>query len=447
MRMTLNTSYKQILSISIPIMLGGAAQNIIALSDSVFLYHLSELDFAAIGFVSVFYLIIAAIGFSFSKGGQIIVARRFGEGRLEDAGRSFYAMLYFEFALAIIMFCFMYYGAEWFFQYFIKSEVIYTKSLQYLEYRSFGVFFSYVGIGIVAFFTGIAKTKFIIYDTLVLVGVNIVLNYSLIYGKFGLPEMGIAGAGLASTIAEGCAFVMFVIYLVTNKSLSAFMLNRLPKVDFSIISNIFKIASPVVAQSIVGLGSWFIFFSLVENIGERELAMSNLARTVYLLLSIPTWGYASGVNTLVSHFIGRNKRNVVMPIIHKTTKITLFTTLILALPFILFPKFTLYPLFGSEDMSLITDTQPIFYIVFFILITFSIGGIYFNGLAGTGATYFGLKMQTFCSIVYLSSIYIIVKVLNLGLYWAWSIEFFYWGLMFIISMLYLRSKKWHSIKV
>jgi len=445
--MALNTSYKQILSISIPIMLGGAAQNIIALSDSVFLYHLSELDFAAIGFVSVFYLIIAAIGFSFSKGGQIIVARRFGQGELENAGRSFYAMLYFEFALSIIMFCFMFFGADWFFQFFIKSEAIHQKSLAYLDYRSFGVFFSYIGIGIVAFLTGIAKNKFIIYNTLVLVGVNIILNYSLIYGKFGLPEMGIAGAGLASTIAEICAFTMFMIYIITDKSLGDFKLNRLPKIDLSIIKNIFKIASPVVAQSIVGLGSWFIFFSLVESIGERELAMSNLARMVYLMLSIPTWGYASGVNTLVSHFIGRNRRQVVMPIIHKTTKITLLTTLIMALPIILFPKFTLYPLFGSEDMSLITETQPILYIVFLILITFSIGGIYFNGLAGTGATYFGLKMQAFCSFVYLSSIYIIVKVLDLGLYWAWSIEFFYWGLMFIISMLYLRSKKWYSIKV
>ncbi|MEL6987535.1 MAG: MATE family efflux transporter [Bacteroidota bacterium] len=445
--MTLNTSYKQILAISIPIMLGGAAQNIIALSDSVFLYHLSELDFAAIGFVSVFYLIIAAIGFSFSKGGQIIVARRFGEQEFESAGRSFYAMLYFEFALSIIMFLFMFFGASWFFEFFIKSEAIYTKSLEYLNYRSYGVFFSYVGIGFVAFFTGIAKTKFIIYDTLVLVGVNIVLNYSLIYGKFGLPEMGIAGAGLASTIAEICAFIMFLIYLITNKSLSAFKLNRLPKIDFSIIKNILGISSPVVAQSIVGLGSWFIFFSLVEDIGERELAMSNLARTVYLILSIPTWGYASGVNTLVSHFIGRKKRNVVMPIIHKTTKITLLTTLVMALPFVLFPAFTLYPLFGGEDMSLMNDTQPIFYIVFFILITFSIGGIYFNGLAGTGATLFGLQMQTFCSIVYLSSIYLIVKVFQLGLYWAWSIEFFYWALMYLISMLYLRSNRWHSIKV
>ena len=62
-----------------------------------FLYHLSELDFAAIGFVSVFYLIISAIGYGVSKGGQIIIARRVGENDDKEVGRTFYTMLYFEF--------------------------------------------------------------------------------------------------------------------------------------------------------------------------------------------------------------------------------------------------------------------------------------------------------------------------------------------------------------
>ena len=56
-------------------MLGSAAQNVIALSDSVFLYHLSETDFASIGFVGVFYLVVAAIGYGFSRGGQIMIPR------------------------------------------------------------------------------------------------------------------------------------------------------------------------------------------------------------------------------------------------------------------------------------------------------------------------------------------------------------------------------------
>ena len=178
-----------------------------------FLYYRSEADFASIGFIGVFYLVVAAIGYGFSRGGQIIIARRMGENRVGEVGRTFYAMLYFELGLAIVMFLFMQFGCYYFFQLIIDSPVIFAKSLEYLEYRSWGVFFSYVGVAIIALYTGVARTGFIIVDTLILAVVNIILNYALIFGKWGFPEMGIAGAGLASTIAEVIAFIVFVTYI------------------------------------------------------------------------------------------------------------------------------------------------------------------------------------------------------------------------------------------
>ncbi|MFT5166660.1 MAG: putative MATE family efflux protein [Saprospiraceae bacterium] len=445
--MQLNTSYKQILAISTPIMLGSAVQNIIALSDSVFLYHVSEVDFAAIGFVGVFYLVVAAIGFGFSKGGQILIARRVGEQNYSEVGRTFYAMLYFELALAVVMFLFMEFGTYYFFSLFVNSDLIFYKSLEYLEYRSWGVFFSYAGVAIIALYTGVARPMFIVVDTLILAIVNIILNYGLIFGRWGLPEMGIAGAGLASTIAEGIAFIIFVIYVFFDKSSSAYQLFKFPKIDIPLIKAQLKIGSPIVAQAVVGLGSWFIFFGIVENLGERQLAITNLVRMVYLVLSIPCWGFSSGINTLVSNFIGSRRRDAVLPIIWRTAKICWLITMIISLPIILFPEYLLYPLLGSEDMSLIMDAKPTFFVLLGILFLFSLGGVYFNGLAGTGATAFGLKMQTVCAISYLVYIYIVVEFTDGGLEWAWASEIFYWLAMLLMSYWYLKSKKWHHLKV
>lgn len=446
-----NTTYRQIMAISTPIMLGSAVQNIIALSDSVFLYHLSEVDFAAIGFVGVFYLIVAAIGFGFSKGGQIIIARRMGEANFTEVGRTFWAMLYFEFALAVVLFLFMQYGCQYFFALFVDSDIIYQKSLEYLEYRSYGVFFSYTGVAIVALYTGVARPFFIMIDTIILALVNIVLNYGLIFGFDGfglhLPAMGIAGAGLASTIAEIVAFVCFIIYILWDREARDYQLFRLPNIDFKLIKAQLNIGSPIVAQAVVGLGSWFVFFGIVENLGERELAITNLVRMVYLVLSIPCWGFATGINTLVSNFIGQRKRQAVLPIIWKTAKLCFFFTMIISLPVIIFPEHILYPLLGSEDMSLITEARPIFYVLLGILALFSIGGVYFNGLAGTGATYYGLKIQFFCAIGYLIYIYVIIEYSNGGLEWAWASEIFYWLVMIGLTLNYLRSKKWHHLKV
>ena len=108
--------------------------------------------------------------------------------------------------MAISLFLFMQYGCTYFFTLFVDSKEILDKSMEYLEYRSWGVFFSYTGLAVIALYTGIARTKFILVDTMILGIVNIILNYGLIFGRLGLPEMGMAGAGLASTIAEIAAF-------------------------------------------------------------------------------------------------------------------------------------------------------------------------------------------------------------------------------------------------
>jgi len=445
--MQLNTSYRQILSISLPIMLGSAAQNVVALSDSVFLYHLSESDFAAIGFVGVFYLVVAAIGYGFSRGGQIMIARRMGEGREEEVGNTFYAMVYFELGLSVAMFFFMQYGCYYFFSLFVDSDVIFYKSLEYLDYRSWGVFFSYTGVAIIALYTGVARTSFIIIDTLVLAVVNIALNYGLIFGRWGLPEMGISGAGLASTIAEIVAFILFFIYIIFDQEARQYRLFHLPKIDIALIKQQYKLAFPIVAQAFVGLGSWFVFFGIVENLGERELAITNLVRMVYLMLSIPTWGFASGVNTLVSNLIGQRKRQAVIPIIWKTSKICFVVTMVLTLPVVIFPQAMLSPLLGDINQSLIVEGQPVFYVLIAILTGFSIGGVFFNGMAGTGATSYGLKIQSIGALFYLTYIYIEVNFTTGGLPWAWAGEAFYWILVFGWTYRYLFSKKWHGLKV
>jgi putative MATE family efflux protein len=428
-------------------MLGSAAQNVIALTDSVFLYHVSEEDFASIGFASVFYLIVAAIGFGFSRGGQIMIARRIGEKNPMEVGRTFYAMLYYEIALAVIMFLFMQYGCYYFFQLFVDSEIIFNKSLEYVEYRSWGVFFSYAGVAIIALYTGIARTWFILVDAIFLAGFNIALDYALVFGNWGFPEMGIAGAGLASSISEMVAFSIFIIFILLDKKSRGYALFRLPAIDMELIKKQARLSTPMVMQALVGLGSWFVFFGIVENLGERPLAITNLVRMVYLVLSIPTWGFSTGVNTLVSNFIGQQKRQAVLPIIWKTAKISWFTTMLMTIPFLLFPHEILYPLLGADNSSLIDEAQTVFYVLAGILTAFSIGGVYFNGLAGTGATYYGFKIQLFCAIGYLIYIYIEVNYTDGGLAWAWAAEMFYWVVILIFSIWYLRSRQWHILKV
>ena len=75
--------------------------------------------------------------------------------------------------------------------------------IRYLDYRVYGFFFAYVGSMFRAFYVGTTRTPSLTINSIVMVLTNVVLNYLLIFGKFGFPEMGIAGAAIASSISEG----------------------------------------------------------------------------------------------------------------------------------------------------------------------------------------------------------------------------------------------------
>lgn len=426
-------------------MIGGASQNIIALTDSIFLYHYDQLMFAAMGFVGVYYLIVAAIGYGFSRGGQILIARKMGEKNRSAIGQVMHMMLIFELVLSVFMFLLMRWGSEWLFTKLASSPVIIQHSLDYIHYRSMGVFFSFLGVVFISLYAGVARSHVIAYQTFLLIVINLILNYGFIFGHFGLPEMGIKGAALASTLAEAITFVVFVIYLFIDNKQHNYHLLKLQPLNLKIVKQIIQVSVPFVVQSIVGLGSWFLLFSWIENMGEKELAISNLGRVVYLILSVPIWGYSAGIQTLVSGYIGKARIKAVIPIIIKTAKLSFYTTLILSVPFLIFPEYLFYPILGANDMQLVHEAKPIFYIILVLLLLFSISTIFFNGLGGTGASAQGLAIQVVCTIIYLVVTFYLIKIRHLGLVWAWGSEILYWLLQSGASLYALYGHKWKTI--
>jgi putative MATE family efflux protein len=444
--MRLGTSYGQIFRLSLPIMMGSAAQNIIVLSDNVFLYHFDHLQFAAIGVIGSFYLVLASIGYGFSRGGQIFIARKYGERDLKSLGTYFQALVLFEAILSVVVFSFIHlYGYE-FLKLLISSQEILDYCFEYLKYRSYGVFFSYTGVALIALYTGIAQPKIILIDTIVLTVSNIILNYVFVFGKWGAPEMGIAGSALASTLAEVLAFVVFVAYMLYKKAFTTYHLSDFTSINVKRIYECFSISFPIVVQSALGLGSYFLFFTFIENNSAKDLEISNLIRNIYLILSIPAWGYSAGINTMVSNFIGTKKRQAVFPLIRKTAWLSFLTTSAITLPILTFPEFFLYPLFGSAENQLVSESKTILWILFPILGIFSFGSIFINGLTGTGHTKTALWIQTLFTIVYIIYSIIVIKFLKLNLYFAWSTELIYWIGIMVFVIVYLKTNKWHEKK-
>lgn len=438
---------RNVIRLSLPMMIGSAAQNIIALTDSLFLYYYDVNDFAAAGYISVFYLVVAAIAYGISKGGQILIALKFGERNYDFVKKYFYAILAYEFILGIFVFLTLKFAASPILGLFIQSDIILQKSLEFLNTRIIGLVFAYVGLALVSLYIGIKRPKIILVDTIVMCSVNIFLAYVFIFGKFGFEEMGIAGAGLASGISEIIAFLVFIGYMLMDKQLRPFNLLKIPHLELSWIKTINSISFTILAQSLLGIGSWFLFFSFIEKMGERALAISNLLRMSYLILAIPCWGYSTGINTLVSNTIGKKRHKRVLKLVKHSSLVAFVTTSVIAIPFLLFPMVFIAPLLGHHDMSLIDEAVPYFRILLCILLTYSITTMYCNGVIGAGETFKSLKIQFVASFVYLTIVYFAVKDPVNGLAIAWSSEIIYWLIQGYLSYKVIKSGTWSFMHI
>ena len=221
---------REIWNIALPIMLGNMAQTIINFTDTAFLGHIGVIALGASMLAGLFYYVFTTIAAGFAIGIQIIIARRFGEKNYSRIGIIFEHGSIFVFILGSILFSILYFFSDHLLLWLIDSPNIYDASLDYIKYRQFGIIFVCFNFLYRGLYVGISNTKVITYSTIIMAFVNIFLDYCLIFGNFGFPEMGIGGAALASFIAEVSAFVFFTLYsyiTMRNKEFGMFKIHKL----------------------------------------------------------------------------------------------------------------------------------------------------------------------------------------------------------------------------
>lgn len=438
-------SYKDIWQIAFPIILGSIAQNVINITDTAFLGHYSEIDLAASAIAGVFYFAFFMIGYGVAIGAQIIMSRRFGEKNFKEIGQYFDHTVYFLLALATFLFVIMKFAAPALLSHVIASPQIYTKVVEFLDYRAYGLFFAFFNISLGAFYISTAKTKIIIWSNYIMAVVNIFLAYGLIFGNFGFPQLGIAGAAIANTLAEASATFFFIIWTIKRVPLKMYNLLKFAKPDFIIFKKLFSVSSPLMLEFIISFSAWLIFFLMVEKMGQRELAITNIVRSVYIILMLPIWGFGSAASSLVSNLLGQGKSHEVMPVIYKSIKLCF---LVMILPFILILLIPglIISIYTSDILLIQLSINPV-YIVSAVLFPISVAFIFFHGVSGTGNTRTALLIETFVIILYLSYVYFLTHVFKTTVTMVWTSEFIYATFLALFSFIYLKKGKWAEKKI
>jgi len=433
-------SNRQILGIAMPISLAILVPQINFITNNIFLGHLGEKSLAAAGITGVYYLIFAVIGNGLNNGLQALIARRAGEGRIEEIGKLFSQAVRIALMFATAGIALTWLAAPVVLKYTLHSESLRHQVIEFLKIRIWGLFFLYIYQLRNALLVGTNQSRYLIYGTLAEALANIVLDYGLIFGHFGLPAMGFNGAALASIIAEASGMVVVFAVIRAAGIGRKLSLNKMARFDSINARLVLVQSSPLIFQYAISIISWEFFYILIEHHGEQDLAISNAMRNIFGLFGIFTWAFASATNAMVSNIIGQGQKDKVIMLINKIVKLSICFSLTTAILLNCFPQIFL-SLYGQEQ-PFIQAAIPVVRVVSSALVMMSFAMIWLNAVTGTGNTKVNLAIEIITIFFYCIYVYLVMGYWNLSIIYGWMSEWVYWSFTFILSFLYIRSGKW-----
>lgn len=438
-------SYRNIWKVAYPILISLVMEQMIGLTDTAFLGRVGEVELGASAIAIVYYMILFMIGFGFSIGAQIIIGRRNGEGRFRDTGKVFWNGLYFVLALSGVLILLSELFSPWLMRKIVSSDSIYTASLSYVRWRLPGMVFAFMTAMFRAFYVGTTQTKTLTLNSIAMVTSNVFFNWVLIFGHFGLPSLGITGAAIGSSLAELVSLIFFVIYTKLGCDRSKYGLDRPATFERAELKSMMPVCSWTMIQHTVSVSTWFIFFLFIEHLGERALAISNIARGASGLIWVVLQAFSSTCSTLVSNIIGEGHQDKVMSLIKRILKLSYGAVSALILLFCLFPE-TVARIY-TDIPDLVTASVPALIIMsssYFINVA---GQVLFLAVSGTGSTRTAFRLELIALAIYVAYCWLIIGYFKMDVAICWTAEHVYAAMLFICSGLYLRSGRWKNRRI
>lgn len=441
----LDTRYRSILSMAIPLMGSSFIQSVVMITDSSFMSRYSTIEFDAAGNGGLLYITMFIMLIGLNDGAQILMARRIGQKEISRLSKLLSTTLLTNFLFAVTLFICMQFLLPIAIETFTTHPGVAEAEIRFIDIRSYAVFFGMVSLAISAYFMANGKTLVVLLSAIITAISNILLDYLLIFGKHGFPEMGIEGAALASTLAESVGMLFLITALIKSKlAKEQFLFHDIGIRSKSIIE-LLRLSSPIMLQGLIALSTWTVFFTWIEQMGTYELTVSQNIRSLYFLAFVPIWGFASTTKTYVSQFLGNNDLRGIR-IIQK--RIILLTLAFLVLFFhgaLLYPE-TLIRMINPNEIY-VQESADILRFISGSVIIFGIGSVFFQTINGSGNTRYTFFIELVAVILYLALSYFLIKVYNLSIYWIWSVEYIYFISMAGLSIAYLSLSSWHKKQI
>ena len=224
-------------------------EQLINITDAIFLGHVGEIELGASALAGIWYLAIYMLGFGFSLGLQVVIARRNGERNYPETGKTFFQGLIFLSGLAILLCTVSKIFSPIVLGRLIASEEVYAAVIDYLDWRIWGLLFSFPFLALRSFLVGTTLTKPLNKAALAAVLVNIPCNRLLIFHF----DMGIAGAAMASSFAELCSLAILSVHILRKMNRQTYGLKW--QFDRKILNHVCRVSIWSMFNQFIGVAS------------------------------------------------------------------------------------------------------------------------------------------------------------------------------------------------
>ena len=444
-QLQVSTSYRQIFRMALPIMAAMAVPQINFVTNNIFLGGTGEQSLAVAGITGVYYLIFAVTGLGLNNGLQALIARRAGENRVAEIGSLFQQGIRIALLLSLVGIAVTYTVASVILKWSLHNETNVQMAVRFLYIRIWGLPFLFIYQMRNALLVGTNQSRFLVIGTLAETIINVALDYALIYGHWGLPEMGFNGAAVASIIAEAAGLI--VIFLVMRRQGISKQLHLFKNTGYDANNTrlILQQSSPLILQYVLSIATWEFFYILIEHHGEQELAISNAMRNIFGLFGCATWAFSATSNAMVSNVIGQGLQHKVIDLVWKIVKLSAGFALVVCCLLNLAPGFFLSVY--QQGPGFIEAAIPVARVVSGALVLQSIANIWLNAVVGTGNSRINLLSEIIAIVCYIVYVYLVLEIYKLPITWGWGSEWLYWCVIFTPSFWYMMSGKWKNKKI
>ena len=416
-----------------------------AVVDTAFIGRLGTEPLAALGLANIYFFTGFVLLLGLMRNSIAFTARAFGADRWERIGEilahyQWLALLGFP-ALWVFML-----GFPWVAGLAGLSEGVTGQAEVYLAVRVWGVPFSLTLVLYSAFFQSIGNSRLPMAIGWATVGINVVLDYGLIFGRLGLPALGIRGSALATVIAEAAGAALMVALAYRPSLQARFRLRFLVPPRWNQLGPILRVGLPQGLGDFTEIAFFLAFFAIVGRLGEVPLAANNIAIQVTHLLYLP--GVATGIaaGAYMGRFLGAGDPDVAQAAARRTLRVGLAYMGLMGLPLWFFGG----PIAGlfSEDPRVIRQAALLLKLMALYQVFDGLGIILRGALSGAGDTRFSLLVLLGVgSTVMLPTAWLLAGWIEPPLLGAWLGVFAHFVVLGLVLYWRFRQGSWRNAGV